>query len=92
MSTLDDISKEKQRINEALVRVDAQRERLSGQLSELEAAERVLGPNERAETDRRNDDRAGVRNRWFVDSSLEGDRFELPVPREIGSVSTLGEE
>ena len=41
-STLDEINKEKQRISEALVRVDAQREKLSGQLSELEAAERVL--------------------------------------------------
>jgi hypothetical protein len=26
------------------------------------------------------------------DSPLEGDGFELPVPREIDSVSTLGEE
>jgi hypothetical protein len=42
MSTLDEISKEKQRISEALARVDAQREKLSGQLSELEATERVL--------------------------------------------------
>jgi hypothetical protein len=34
-----------------------------------------------------------VGSRKFVlDSSLEGDGFELPVPREIGSVSTLGEE
>jgi hypothetical protein len=42
MSTLDEITKEKQRIREALARVDAQREKLSGQLGELEAAERVL--------------------------------------------------
>jgi hypothetical protein len=42
MATLDEISKEKQRISEALARVDAQREKLSGQLSELEATERVL--------------------------------------------------
>jgi hypothetical protein len=42
MSTLDEITKEKQRISEALARVDAQREKLSGQLSELEATERVL--------------------------------------------------
>jgi hypothetical protein len=27
-----------------------------------------------------------------TDCPLEGDGFELPVPREIGSVSTLGEE
>src|SRR5438270_6594863 len=42
MSTLEEIAKEKQRIGEALARVDAQREKLTGQLSELEAAERVL--------------------------------------------------
>ena len=42
MSTLDEITKEKQRVSEALARVDAQREKLSGQLSELEATERVL--------------------------------------------------
>ena len=42
MSTLDEITKEKQRIGEALTRVDAQREKLTGQLGELEAAERVL--------------------------------------------------
>ena len=42
MSTLDEITKEKQRVSEALARVDAQREKLAGQLGELEAAERVL--------------------------------------------------
>src|ERR1700730_5423072 len=42
MSTLDEITKEKQRIAEALARVDARREKLTSQLSELEAAERVL--------------------------------------------------
>jgi hypothetical protein len=42
MATLDEIEKEKQRISEALARVDAQREKLAGQLSELEATERVL--------------------------------------------------
>ena len=42
MSTLDEITKEKQRIGEALARIDAQREKLTGQLGELEAAERVL--------------------------------------------------
>ena len=55
MATLDAITKEKQRVNEALARVDAQREKLIGQLGELEAAERVLarcskgmGPRRRA--------------------------------------------
>ena len=42
MSTLDEITKEKQRVSEALARVDAQREKLTDQLSELEATERVL--------------------------------------------------
>ena len=42
MSTLDEITKEKQRLGEALARVDAQREKLTGQLSELAATERVL--------------------------------------------------
>jgi hypothetical protein len=42
MSTLDEITKEKQRLSEALARVDAQREKLTGQLRELEATERVL--------------------------------------------------
>ena len=42
MSALDEITKEKQRVSEALTRVNAQREKLTGQLSELEAAARVL--------------------------------------------------
>src|SRR5215470_16240470 len=42
MSTLDEITKEKQRIGEALARVDAQRDKLISQLNELEATERVL--------------------------------------------------
>jgi hypothetical protein len=42
MATLDEIGKEKQRISEALARVNAQREKLATQLSELEATERVL--------------------------------------------------
>jgi hypothetical protein len=37
MSTLDEITKEKQRVSEALARVDVQREKLTGQLSEPEA-------------------------------------------------------
>jgi hypothetical protein len=42
MPTLDEITKEKQRVSEALARIDAQREKLTEQLTELEAAERVL--------------------------------------------------
>ena len=37
MSTLDEITKEKQRVGEALARVDAQREQLVSELRELEA-------------------------------------------------------
>ena len=48
MSTLDEITKEKQRVGEALSRVDAQRERVVSQLRELEAAERVLARYTRA--------------------------------------------
>ena len=42
MATLDEISKERQRVSEALARIDAQRQKLAGQLGELEATERVL--------------------------------------------------
>jgi hypothetical protein len=42
MATLDEITKEKQRVSEALARVEMQREKLAGQLGELEATERVL--------------------------------------------------
>jgi len=42
MATLNEISKERQRVSEVLARVDAQREKLVGQLGELEATERVL--------------------------------------------------
>jgi hypothetical protein len=42
MSTLDEITKEKQRVSEALARVGAQRENLASQFAELEATERVL--------------------------------------------------
>ena len=42
MSTLDEITKEKQRVSEALARVGTQREKLTSQLGELEATERVL--------------------------------------------------
>jgi len=53
MATLDEIAKEKQRIGEALARVDAQREKLAGQLSELDATERVLARYSKAPQARR---------------------------------------
>ena len=42
MATTDEIIKEKERLGEALARIDAQRQKLVHQLSELDAAERVL--------------------------------------------------
>jgi hypothetical protein len=55
MAALDEITREKQQVSVALARVDAQREKLIGQLGELDAAERVLaryskgvGPRKRA--------------------------------------------
>jgi hypothetical protein len=42
MSTFDEITREKQRISDALARVEVQREKLASQLDELEATERVL--------------------------------------------------
>ena len=42
MSVLDEITKEKQRLGDALARIDAQREQLVSQIRELEATERVL--------------------------------------------------
>ena len=53
MSTLDEITKEKQRVGEALARIDAQREPLSNQLSELEATERVLARYSKGPTSRK---------------------------------------
>ena len=42
MTALDEITKEKQRVSEALAYVESQREKLAGQFVELEATERVL--------------------------------------------------
>ena len=42
MSTLDEITQQKQRVSEALARIHAQREKLASRLGELEATERVL--------------------------------------------------
>ena len=55
MSTFEEITKEKQRLTEALARIDAQREKLADELRDLEATERVLarysqGPRTRRTT------------------------------------------
>jgi hypothetical protein len=39
---MDNIAEEKQRVGEALARIDAQREKLAGQLEELQTTKRVL--------------------------------------------------
>jgi hypothetical protein len=53
MSTLDEITKEKQWVSEALARVDAQREKLASRLNELEATERVLARYSKGASTRR---------------------------------------
>jgi hypothetical protein len=50
MATMEEIGQEKQKIVERLARLDADREKLSAQLSELEIAERVLTRFGRVET------------------------------------------
>jgi hypothetical protein len=42
MRTTDEIAKEKQRVGEALTLIDTEREKLAGQLADLETTERVL--------------------------------------------------
>jgi hypothetical protein len=42
MRTIEEIGKEKQRVGEALALIDVQREKLAGELAELETTERVL--------------------------------------------------
>jgi hypothetical protein len=95
MSGLDEITEEKHRLSEAVALVGAQRERISSQLSELEATERVLArygqprhcyrPAQRDQIEPRRPNRkrrvprSGTEK--FADSSREGTGFELPVPR-----------
>jgi hypothetical protein len=89
MATLDEITKEKQRIGEALARVDAQREKLAGQLGELEATERVLaryGTGPRAGTT------ASVRTSTAATntaaSARSGRRQRTPAARPAGGKRT----
>jgi hypothetical protein len=53
MATLDEIGQEKQKVSERLARLDAEREKLGAQLTELEVAERVLTRFGRVETTER---------------------------------------
>jgi hypothetical protein len=101
MSTLDEITKEKQRISEALARVDAQREKLSGQLGELEATERVLaryskGTQARRTASRRMPTRAAGgaaeaqsgRRRRTTTKSARGDRGSPSLGDQILTLAT----
>jgi hypothetical protein len=81
MSTLDEITKEKQRLREALARVDAQREKLSSQLGELEATERVLARYTKGRPGRRTS-AAKCRPR----------KDKLPLHRDDGRASALQPE
>jgi hypothetical protein len=89
MLTLDEVTKEKQRIAEALARVDAQREKLAGQLSELEAAERVLaryGTGPRARTTASAQTSTAATN--TAASARSGRRRRTPAARPVGGQRT----
>jgi hypothetical protein len=89
MATLDEITKEKQRIGEALARVDAQREKLAGELSELEAAERVLarcGTGPRARTTASAHTSTAATNQPA--SARSGRRQRTPAARPAGGQRT----
>ena len=88
MATLDEITKEKQRIGETLARVDVQREKLAGQLSELEAAERVLaryGTGPRTKTTASAQTSTAVTN---TASARSGRRQRTPAARPAGGKRT----
>jgi hypothetical protein len=78
MSTLEEIAKEKQRIGEALARVDAQREKLTGQLGELEAAERVLARYSKGTPARKT---ASVKTSTTATKAVAAPRPRLPRTR-----------
>src|SRR5215471_13745805 len=82
MATLDEITKEKQRITEALARVDAQREKLAGELSELEATERVLARYSKGPQTRR---RARGTATQAAVPALSGRRRRITAAKPTGS-------
>ena len=94
MSTLEEITKEKQRVSEALARADAQREKLTSELSELEATERVLTRYSKGKQSRRTPsaktptmttkaaDAARTRgHRRTMTAKPAGDKRSSPTPR-----------
>jgi hypothetical protein len=89
MATLDEITKEKQLIGDALARVDAQREKLTAQLSELEATERVLARYSQAPRARRT---ASVQAPTVATNAAaaarSGRRQRTPTAKSAGSKRT----
>ena len=102
MSTLDELTKEKQRLGEALARLDAQRERLSSQLGELDATERVLAryskgsrPTNtaskqapRAATKAASSVRSGRRQRTAIARPTGGRRSSLSLSDQVLALAT----
>jgi hypothetical protein len=84
MSTLDEITKERQRVGEALARVDAQRDKLASQLGELEAAERVLARYSKG---------TGAKNRVSMQTTSKADAAARPRrrPRNKGAKPVASE-
>jgi hypothetical protein len=91
MSTIDDIVKEKQRVSEALARIDAQREKLASELVELEATERVLaryGKETRAEKT----SLAHVSGTKATAPAQPHRRPRSTAAKSVGSKPTLGDQ
>jgi hypothetical protein len=95
MSTLDEITKEKQRIAAALAHVNAQREKLTGQLGELEAAERVLARYSKGTPARKT---ASAKTSTTAAKAAAGPRLRRPRTRPEGPAggkrtsSSLGDQ
>jgi hypothetical protein len=88
MSTLDEITKEKQRVSEALARVDAQRERLASQLNELEATERVLARYSKGASARRTASTRAPTSAKRTAPAQSGRRPRTTAPKVAGRQST----
>src|SRR5215813_8183794 len=94
MTTLDEITKEKQQVSEALARVDAQREKLTGQLGELEMAERVLARYSKGAGPRRRASAKAPATKTTAPAQSRGPtrtRAARPAGRKRGS-SSLGDQ
>ena len=91
MSIIDDIVKQKQRVGQALARIDVQREKLASALAELEATERVLARYDK-----------GTRARKTSLAHVSATKAAAPVQphrrpcptaaKSVGSKPTLGDQ